>query len=89
MSFLYQHNNLMETKTSKAISLFRSGLMKEALAIFRTFRNGFTQEERRTLQIASETLIGNGRFYQQLGINTEKEIEKSKRIIESKYLEQK
>lgn len=76
----------METKTSKATSLLRAGCLKEALSIFRTFRIDFTKEERRTLQIASESLSGNSSFYQQLGIDTNKEIEKSKSILASKYL---
>lgn len=76
----------METKTSKAILLLRAGYLKEALSIFRTFRIGFTKEERRTLQIASESLSGNSLFYQQLGIDTDKEIEKSKSLLTSKYL---
>lgn len=76
----------METKTSKATSLLRAGNLKEALLIFRTFRIGFTKEERRTLQIASESLSGNSLFYQQLGIDTNKEIDKSKSILASKYL---
>ncbi len=77
---------IMQTKTSKATSLLRSGNLKEALSIFRTFRIGFTKEERRTLQIASESLAGNASFYQQLGIDTNKEIEKSESILASKYL---
>lgn len=76
----------METKTNKAISMLRAGNLKEALSIFRTFRIGFTKEERRTLQIASESLSGNSLFYQQLGIDTDKEIEKSRSILTSKYL---
>lgn len=76
----------METKTNKAVLLFRSGQLKEALAIFRTFKIGFTNDERRTLQIASESLSGNSLFYQQLGIDTAKEIEKSKSILISRYL---
>lgn len=66
--------------------MLRTGNLKEALSIFRTFRIGFTKEERRTLQIASESLSGNSLFYQQLGIDTDKEIEKSKSILTSKYL---
>nr|DAX40343.1 MAG TPA: hypothetical protein [Caudoviricetes sp.] len=76
----------MKTKTNKAISLLQCGDFKAALAIFSTFRMGFTKEEQRTLQIASESLAGNASFYQQLGIDTNKEIERSKSIIASKYL---
>lgn len=75
----------METKTSKAITLLRSGCLKEALAIFSTFRIGFTKEERRTLKIAYECLSGNSVFYQQLDVNVDNEIEKSKLILENKY----
>ena len=75
----------METKTSKAITLLHSGRLKESLAIFSTFRVGFTKEERRTLKIAHECLSGNSVFYQQLGIDTNAEIEKSKSILSQKY----
>ena len=76
----------MKTKTSKAISLLHSGYLKEALAIFSTFRVGFSKEERRTLKIAHECLSGNSVFYRQLGIDTSEEVEKSKSILIAKYL---
>lgn len=76
----------METKTSKAITLLRSGCRKEALAIFSTFRVGFTKEERRTLKIAYECLSGNAGFYRQLGVDTNAEIEKSRILLSRKYL---
>lgn len=79
----------MKTKTNKAISLLQCGDLKAALAIFSTFRIGFTKEEQRTLKIASESLSGNSSFYSQLGIDTDKAIEKSKSIITSKYLKMK
>ena len=75
-----------KTKTSKAITLLRSGCLKEALAIFSTFRVGFTKEERRTLKIAHECLSGNAGFYQQLGVDTNAEIEKSRILLSRKYL---
>lgn len=76
----------METKTSKAITLLSSGHLKEALAIFSTFRVGFTKEERRTLKIAHECLSGNAGFYRQLGVDTNAEIEKSRILLSRKYL---
>ena len=76
---------MMETKTNKAISLLQSGCLKEALAIFSTFRIGFTKEERRTLKIAYECLSGNAGLYQQLGIDTDAEIEKSKSLLFERY----
>ena len=76
----------METKTNKAISLLKCGDFKAALTIFSTFRMGFTKEEQRTLKIAYECLSGNAGFYQQIGIDTNSEIEKSKSIFLSKYM---
>lgn len=76
----------MKTKTNKAISLLQCGDLKAALAISSTFRIGFTKEERRTLKIAYECLSGNSGFYQQIGIDTNSEIEKSKSILLSKYM---
>lgn len=79
----------MKTKTNKAISLLQCGDFEAALAIFSTFRMGFTKEEQRTLKMASESLSGHSSFYRQLGIDIDKEIEKSKSIITSKYLRMK
>jgi hypothetical protein len=76
----------METKTSKAVALLKDGRMREALAVFRTFRMGFSRDERRTIQIASETLNGGGQFYQSLGINTDSILEEAKVILAQKYL---
>lgn len=61
------------------------GKVKEALAIFRTFRNGFNDEERRSIQIASETLNGYGGFYEKIGIDTHLHLRLSTEIICSKY----
>ena len=77
----------METKTSKAVALLKDGRMREALAVFRTFRMGFSREERRTIQIASETLNGSGKFYKSLGINTDSILEEASRILAKKYLQ--
>lgn len=76
---------MKDTKTHKALSLFKKGLIKESLAIFKTFRIGFTREEKRTLEIASDCLNGRSLFYQQIGVDIEKTISSSKSIIQSKY----
>ena len=77
----------METKTSKAIGLFKDGKLRDALAIFKTFKIGFTKEERRTIQIASETLNGFGAMYQSIGIDTAMMVQKSITVIKLKYPE--
>ena len=74
---------VMETKTEQAIKLFREGEERKALKIFATFRLGFTEEERRTIKIASE--VSNIRFYQSLGIDTDREMEKAKELLKNRY----
>lgn len=75
----------MQTKTDKAVTLFRKGELKEALKIFCTFRIGFTKAEKRTLDIAKDTLCGRGKFYRQLGIDTDGEVATATAIIIKKY----
>ncbi len=77
---------MIETKTNKAISLLRSGDLKEALKIIRTFKIGFTREQKRAIEIASETLNGHGNFYHQLGIDTSAIIANVSDMLIEKYL---
>lgn len=77
------HHN--ETKTEKAISLFKLGMLKESLAIFSRFRFGFTKEERRVLQISYECLTGNSNFYKSLGYDVEECLNESRDIIRKNY----
>ena len=63
----------MKTKTSKAVELFRSGKVKEALRIFSTFRIGFSWEEKRAIEIAYESMTGKEAFYRSLGIDVDEE----------------
>ena len=62
---------MMETKTAKAKNLLVSGNIVGAMKIVKTFKIGITGEERRTIQIAYETMTGNEKFYRQLQLNTE------------------
>lgn len=78
----------MIRKTDKALRMFRAGDFRGAFSIFSTFRAGFTKEETRTLQIASESLGGHAEFYQSLGVDTDDEVSKAKKIIKTKYQEQ-
>lgn len=68
--------------------MFRDGDFDGAFSIFSTFRMGFTREETRTLQIASESLGGHDEFYQSIGIDTDEEVRRAKEIIRTKYQEQ-
>ena len=63
----------METKTSKAVELFRNGKVKEALGIFSTFRIGFSKEEKRAIEIAHESMTGKEAFYRSLGIDVDEQ----------------
>lgn len=81
----YQMEKKIMTKTDKAVRLLKDGEFAKALSIFRTFRIGFTKDEVRTMEIASETLSGNGRMYEQIGIDTMTEVEKAKRLLQKRY----
>lgn len=76
----------MESKTEKAVRLYKAGCIKESLTIFRTFRFGLTIHERRTLEIANDYLHGRGRLYEQIGIDCDKELDKCKSIIEKRFI---
>ncbi|WP_052643718.1 hypothetical protein [Hoylesella timonensis] len=73
-------------KTEKAKNLLKAGKFKEALSIIKAFRIGFTKEEKRSIEIAYESLSGNEQFYKSIGIDTDKEIEKVSLLLTHKYL---
>ncbi len=77
---------MKEKKSEKAKRLFLTGDIKGALSIYKTFPFGFTKEEKRTIEIAHESLSGQENFYQRLGINTAEMISQSKEIITAKYI---
>ena len=75
----------METKTSQALSLFSSGDLVGALKLFKTFRIGFTKEERRKLEIAHESMTGKEDFYKSLKLDTATIKAEAIQLIKSKY----
>lgn len=75
----------METKTQKAIALLANGEVKEAMKMFRSFRLGWSKDEKRTIDIACECLCGRTSFYCSLGIDCEKMIVKAVAILSAKY----
>jgi len=77
---------MQEKKSEKAKRLFHTGDLKGALSIYKTFPFGFTKEEKRTIEIAHESLSGRESFYQSLGVNTAEMIDRSKEIITEKYI---
>lgn len=74
----------MTTKTETAIRCFQQGETKKALKILSKFR-GFSKEEQRCLQIASECYSGNRLFYESLGIDVEKILSEATECIEKRY----
>lgn len=78
--------SLYRTKVDKVKSLLVTGDFQKALTIVKTFRIGFSKEEKRSIEIAHEVLTGNERFYQALGIDTEKELERTRQLLSDKYL---
>lgn len=76
---------LPQTKTEKAVDLFKLGNVVEALGIFKTFRIGFSADERRTIQIAHESMTGKESFYKSIKIDTEAIKTQALQLIKSKY----
>lgn len=76
---------MLETKTQKAIGLLNSGDVKGALRIFRTFRIGFSKEEKRIIGIACECMCGSTDFYSSIGVDCEKIVKDAVIIVNEKY----
>lgn len=76
----------METKTQIAIALLRAGDIKEALKIFKTFRLGWSKEEKRTIDIACECLCGKDTFYSSIGIDCRHAVNEAVAVVSAKYL---
>lgn len=75
----------MKSRTDVAVQYLRVGDYSKALSIFSTFRMGFTKEQIRTMEIASDTVKGNGRIYKQLGINVNDVVDKAIKLLKEKY----
>ena len=75
----------MVTKTAKAKELFKAGEITSALRIFKGFKAGFTQIEKRTIEIAYESQTGKSDFYQSLGIDTKAVNSEAAEIIRRVY----
>ena len=73
------------TKTEIALGLFKSGKIKEALGIFKTFKLGYTKEETKSLTIAYECMTGKESFYKSLKVDTEFHYNNAMSILKSKY----
>lgn len=75
----------MRTKLSIVVENARSGNWAKALSVVSKFPCGFSTDERRAIQIASESLNGHASFYASLGLDCESFIEKAKNIVTKKY----
>lgn len=73
------------SKTNTAIEFFMRGEYKHSLRIFKTFKNGFTKSQLRTIEIASDCLNGNDCFYRQIGIDPNVELSNALSIIKERY----
>lgn len=74
----------MITKTETAIRYFQQGEIGKAIKILSKF-HGFSKEEKRCPQIASECYSGNRAFYESLGIDIEKVFLEANACIEKRY----
>lgn len=76
----------MESRTQQAIRLWRLGEVVKALKIFKSFRVGLSDEERRILGIAYECYTGGWNFYESIGIDCKEFVDKAKDIIRNKFI---
>lgn len=72
-------------KTALALTAMQNGEVGKSLSIFKTFRIGFTKDEHRILEMASDIMHGSERFYLQLGYDTQAITAKARMIIKNKY----
>lgn len=72
------------TKTETAIRYYQQGEIGKAIKILSKF-HGFSKEEQRCLQMASECYSGNSLFYESLGIDVEKVLSEATACIEKRY----
>jgi len=77
----------MERKKDKLLKFIKEKSYKQALIIAKKFYLDFNKIEQRTLQIASESLSGYGKIYEQIGINTNEEVNKAKVILDNYLLQ--
>lgn len=76
------------SKKDQVIEAVKAEDYKKALGIAKTFVRDFNDEEQRIIQIAHETIRGNGSFYEMMKIDTNKMVEDSKLILK-KFVTQK
>lgn len=75
----------MTTKRQQAADFFTAGKFKKALRIYRTFKDRFTAQELRSIEIAHESLSGHAGFYAGLGVDTNAAMEQAKAVISNKF----
>lgn len=75
----------METKTTQAVALLKSGETVKALKLFKTFKIGFTKDEKRKIEIAYESMTGKNVFFQSLQLDTATIKAEAIQLLKSKY----
>ena len=78
--------SLYRSKVDKVKSLLAAGAFQKALTIVKTFRLGFSREEKRSRGGGYESLSGHEQFYRSLGIDVDKVIEETRQLLADKYL---
>jgi hypothetical protein len=71
-------------KTQQVVEHLKKGDLKDALKIARTFRMGYTPEERATVTRGYECLV-HPKFYQALGMNCTEAVQKARECLTTKY----
>lgn len=77
----------METKSDKVRRLVAAGELKQALCLTRSFRLGFTKQQRDVLNRGYECLV-NPQFYKSLGYDLEACTQEAYKIVVEYYTEE-
>lgn len=76
------------SKTQQMLDLLNAGKTKEALAIAKTFRIGFTKEQQKVLGVGYECLV-HPAMYKQLGKDCEACVEAAVQLLKDTYAQEK
>lgn len=73
------------TKIEEAVELYRQNNLSSALRLFSGFSEGFTEAERRVLEVAYECEVGGAPYYLSFGMDVDGIVKEAKKLIEGRY----
>ena len=77
---------MKKNKTTLTTQHLLGGEFVKAFQILKTFRLGLTKDEQRLLTITAEYLSGNGRLYEQMGVDIEQVMQDACNVVNVRWL---